>query len=132
MRVEIHHRHAVRADGSGRQVDHANAGLERAQERVVLHMCAGRRRIEHEVDLVEHGQAREPFHAFMRRRHAELAARARPSEAGSMPTIAAISRCLPPRMILIMRSVPMLPEPMIAALHRVLSVAMGMSPSVIR
>ncbi|POM13877.1 hypothetical protein CSX04_08416 [Burkholderia cepacia] len=71
MRVEVHHRHTIRADGSGRQVDHANAGLERAQERVVLHMRAGGRRIEHEVDLVEYGQARQPFHAFMRRRHAE-------------------------------------------------------------
>jgi len=44
------------------------------------------------------------------------AARARPSELGSMPTIAAISMCLPCRRILIIRSVPMLPDPMIAAL----------------
>ena len=44
------------------------------------------------------------------------AARARPSEAGSMPTIAPISMCLPWRRILIIRSVPMLPLPTMAAL----------------
>src|SRR5450830_841106 len=41
-------------------------------------------------------------------------ARARPSEAASMPTITAISRCWPWRRILIIRSVPILPEPMMA------------------
>ena len=44
------------------------------------------------------------------------AARARPSEAGSIPTMAPISRCLALRKILIIRSVPMLPEPMMATL----------------
>ena len=44
------------------------------------------------------------------------AARARPSEAGSMPTIAPISRCRALRRILIIRSVPILPEPMMATL----------------
>ncbi|MOA70761.1 hypothetical protein D3C78_1998960 [compost metagenome] len=33
-----------------------------------------------------------------------------------MPTMAPISRCLPLRRILIIRSVPMLPEPMMATL----------------
>ena len=42
------------------------------------------------------------------------AARASPSEFGSMPTIAPISRFSDMRMILIIRSVPILPEPMIA------------------
>src|SRR5688572_28800854 len=41
-------------------------------------------------------------------------ARARPSDAGSMPTMAATVRGPPARLILIIRSVPMLPEPMIA------------------
>ena len=44
-----------------------------------------------------------------------LVARASPSDTGSIPTIAAISRTLERRMILIIRSVPILPEPMIAA-----------------
>ena len=43
------------------------------------------------------------------------AARARPSDSGSMPTMALTARIPLPRMILIIRSVPMLPEPMIAA-----------------
>ena len=42
------------------------------------------------------------------------AARASPSESGSIPTIAPISRCCAVRMTLIIRSVPMLPDPMIA------------------
>ncbi|MNT20718.1 hypothetical protein D3C72_1560330 [compost metagenome] len=41
-------------------------------------------------------------------------ARARPSEAGSMPTMVPIVRCRPWRMTLIIRSVPILPEPMMA------------------
>jgi hypothetical protein len=43
-------------------------------------------------------------------------ARARPSESGSMPTIAPISSTSECRMTLIIRSVPMLPDPMIATL----------------
>src|SRR5690606_8188164 len=45
------------------------------------------------------------------------AARARPSEAGSMPTMAAISMCLPWRRILIIKSVPILPLPIMAAFN---------------
>ena len=41
---------------------------------------------------------------------------ASPSEAGSMPTIAAISSIWDSRITLIMRSVPMLPDPMMATL----------------
>src|SRR5690554_1425575 len=44
------------------------------------------------------------------------AARAKPSEFGSTPTIAPISTYLALRMILIIRSVPILPEPMMALL----------------
>ncbi len=44
-------------------------------------------------------------------------ARARPSDSASIPTIAPISRCSALRSTLIMRSVPMLPEPMIATGH---------------
>ncbi|MNR24328.1 hypothetical protein D3C85_1414010 [compost metagenome] len=50
-------------------------------------------------------------------------ARARPSEAGSMPTMTAISRCLALRRILIIKSVPMLPEPMMATLSLFIVVA---------
>ena len=46
------------------------------------------------------------------------AARFSPSDAGSIPTNAAISSVEDVRMILIIRSVPMLPEPMIATLVR--------------
>src|SRR5690606_12243988 len=56
------------------------------------------------------------------------AARCRPSEAGSMPTMATTSRCWPWRSILIMRSVPMLPLPMMAALSlRVMCFSFGLS-----
>src|SRR5271167_920296 len=41
-------------------------------------------------------------------------ARARPSDCGSMPTIAPISRFFEVRITLIIRSVPILPDPMIA------------------
>src|SRR5262245_51943793 len=46
------------------------------------------------------------------------AARARPSEAGSMPTMAPISSTSDRRETLIIRSVPILPEPMMATLVR--------------
>ncbi len=45
-------------------------------------------------------------------------ARARPSESGSMPAMAAISRDSDSRRTLIIRSVPMLPDPMTATLVR--------------
>ncbi len=49
------------------------------------------------------------------------AARARPSDSGSMPTMAPISRVSERRSTLIIRSVPMLPEPMTATLVFMLS-----------
>src|SRR5699024_3937771 len=49
------------------------------------------------------------------------AARAKPSDSGSMPTSAAISRLSPWRRILIIRSVPILPEPITATLTLLLT-----------
>ncbi len=69
MVFAVHHRDAVGADGSGREVNHADAGLERAQEGIVLDVGAGAGGVEHEVDVFEHIQAREAFHALVRGGH---------------------------------------------------------------
>ena len=87
-----------------------------AQECVVLHVGAGAGGVEHEVDVLEDRQARQAFDPFMRGGHAQARRAARPSDCGSMPTIAPISMCWPWRRILIIKSVPMLPLPMMAAL----------------
>ena len=69
--LAVDHGNAVRADGGGRQVDHADAGLERTQECVVLHVGAGAGGVEHEVDVLEDRQARQAFDPFMRGGHAQ-------------------------------------------------------------
>ncbi|MGF6659587.1 hypothetical protein QF000_001231 [Paraburkholderia atlantica] len=53
-------------DRGRRQIDQANARLASAQERIVLHVRAGRGRVEHEIDVSKHGQTGQTFDAFMR------------------------------------------------------------------
>ena len=118
MRVDVDGGHDVRPDRGGRQVDHRDCRCC-ASTAVVVHVRAGRRRVEHDADLVEVRQLEQPSTPVVgRRRRPSAAARARPSDAGSMPTIAPISSVCDRRMTLIIRSVPILPEPMIATLSR--------------
>ena len=112
----VDHRNAVRTDRRRRQVDHADAGPDRAQERIVVRVGRCRRRIEHDVDVGKRGHPRGPSTPSCVVATPIRAARPSPSDAASIPTIAPISICSPCRRILIIRSVPMLPLPMMPTL----------------
>ena len=93
------------------------AGLRLRSKASLLDVRAGRGGVEHDVDVVEDAAGA----AGLRRLRAVVATPMRCGArqavgGGSMPTIAPISMCRPWRRILIIRSVPMLPLPMMAAL----------------
>ena len=90
MVVEVDHRDAERADGGGGQVEYADTGV--AQRLPMVGVRAGRRGVEDQADVGEVGHGEQSVDARPKTsRTPRRFARARPSEPGSMPIMAAIS-----------------------------------------
>jgi hypothetical protein len=111
--MEVDGRDEVGTDRGRREIDDLLAML--AQNLVVPGVRPRRGRVEDDRDLVEAPHRRRGRRPLCRGGHAS-AARASPSDAGSIPTRAPISSVPELRSTLIIRSVPMLPLPMIAIL----------------
>ena len=113
--VHVDRGNEVRADGRRREID--DLLRMAAQHRVVARVRAGRRRVEHDRDVVEARHLDETVDAVGRSPARRAGARApvRPSRdrcRRTRPSRAALDV----RRTLIIRSVPMLPLPMIATL----------------
>ena len=83
----------------------------------MLFMRLGGRRIEYQADVLVDIGATQALQSFMGSEYSEAASAASPSESGSTPTMAPIWSALPWRMTLIIKSVPMFPDPMIATFN---------------
>jgi len=110
---QIHYRYAVRADGRRGQVDQADAGFSTTQQGIVLHMGGGASGIEDKIDVGEFRQVDQPFDAFMGGRHTHALSTGQ-AIGGRVDTHHGPHFQVLLRITLIIRSVPMLPGPMIA------------------
>ncbi len=71
MFIEVDHRNAVRANGSRRQVNDADAGLGLSQHRFMLDVCTGTGGVEQDVNVLEDGQLDQAFNTAVAGLHSQ-------------------------------------------------------------
>ena len=108
VRAQIDRRHTERPDRRRRQIDHQHAA--RRQRVGILAVHIGRGRIEGNLDVIVAQMRQQPGDALIGRLSPISRARCNPSDCGSTPTIHTGSSTVL-RLSFIIRSVPILPEP---------------------
>src|SRR5690554_6565846 len=63
--LQVHHRHAVGANGRGRQVDDLQAFLVAPQEHFVVHVGTGGGGVKHDVDVGKFRHVHQAIHTFV-------------------------------------------------------------------